>query len=1107
MATPLTSLGLEKDNRIVLLKVFNMLAKSDFWHDFGSSFMQELLNSASLTSSLSFAERGRVINTIRTSLGGNPTVQDYFMENMDQVLPHIKGATNTFRTEKKLLREINVEFDKIEGQLKAWNEGKKELTDLPNIENINPTYGTYSREYSIRALPVKSYNGNIYLPSVFKEQTKVNNYILMIDASHLSMTELGVRKLSTGELLDAIEGFNEKEVYNFYIVQSNENDSDPATKITEVEVEKGLEDIINIYFLKDEGNVSIYPVFLGSDKDEGQNENLYSKIGIQSTRTDKNTITATLTGEVNMIVEDLGEISKIEKAAQKAVDVLIENKGTITPQCLSYFLLKRAGDWCQALCLLDRTRVYSLYKQEKVELTITKQLKKGTKVTKKIVNQPVLKDKLTLQDLIDRHKQQIVVALVTFDRVLLTFALLLGLNVFFTTKYLNLNRDKPETSSIHWSLFFQNVLDAKVAEEEKGRILALGADLQKQEFNGFAKVVTEIKSKYKSISERFENIRKEVLAAVSLDTYLIKLHLYTHLQMNLITESEVDVIDGKLKEIEVKLRARNTNPPKSDPEFVQMRDELMNFNTVFEKLTTISEKNASLVSLEKYPEVDNHIKILTELFKHVKNPRGDIRRHISYNNFLEEIIKTLLDKFNTILGRKLLTSEEIQRLTPTQSFTIQFIDPSIKGTASRSQDLILKYLKDALLTGFPKIMAGGFQYKIGHTLDTFKNLLEECFFGLRNRKILALNLYKYYQLQYTYDETDILKDTLIGLKQSYITDRDGNYFSILDNYLVTDSEEQYIFDIEDEDEEVTNENQREVINFLKALSVEEKEGESKAVKAKAEGKEPELNTGKIYLSMYRYIIMRSRLYLCDKYYQIYLELISKYEEELQTLIESNPTQSDKIQKNDREYISATLQNAIGKLGRKVLLLQDEIKNDGLLSLKTKPTGSLRISDYFNTIYYWIADIRLIIFSYSKRHYTPATELEFREFEAARILTTLLKVPIEELKKAFYEEVTTDSQVKNELEKLLTHTSVKNEKETKDIKAVVAKTVTIKDDVPFEEFEQLADNTIVDIHTEERSIHDKVGFLQILAEVSLAGGRRRKTRRTKKRNSKRRSRKH
>ncbi len=83
----LYDVGLLREKRESIKTIFNILAKSDFWHDFDSNLMQDLLENVSLTSSLSFAQRGTAINTIRTSLKGNPSVVDYFLSSIDRILP------------------------------------------------------------------------------------------------------------------------------------------------------------------------------------------------------------------------------------------------------------------------------------------------------------------------------------------------------------------------------------------------------------------------------------------------------------------------------------------------------------------------------------------------------------------------------------------------------------------------------------------------------------------------------------------------------------------------------------------------------------------------------------------------------------------------------------------------------------------------------------------------------------------------------------------------------------------------------------------------------------------------------------------------------------
>jgi DNA-binding transcriptional MerR regulator len=252
--------------------------------------------------------------------------------------------------------------------------------------------------------------------------------------------------------------------------------------------------------------------------------------------------------------------------------------------------------------------------------------------------------------------------------------------------------------------------------------------------------------------------------------------------------------------------------------------------------------------------------------------------------------------------------------------------------------------------------------------------------------------------------------------------------------------------------------------------------------------------------------MRQRLYLCDKYYQKYRELVGEYEEELRILLEANPERRVIIQSQDSFFISFELQKRIRKLAKDVLNLQEQIKNDGLLSLKTIVDAPTTFSNYFQNIYYWITDIRLIIFYYSRRYYTPATEVQFRDSEAAIILSRL-GFPEADTTAIFKAESETDSAIQTELEKKLDETSKKNAKEEKQIREAVVKTIETKSGASLEDFTYIVDNTIVDLNVEKKSFDDKLDILADIAIASLGGGRRRKTRRTKKRSSKRRSRKH
>ncbi len=193
--TELATLGVDPGTRKTILEVFNMLAKSDFWHDFHTSLIQELLNNTSLSSSISFAERGKRIATIRDSLKGKSiSVSDYFMNQLDILLPG--GAGAPYKKERELMKTINLNFETMEKECKVWNE-KGDIPELLPLQfgEKSPTYGAFQRKYKVSAIPVKISGENKFLPSAFETLSTYKNFILIIDASHLSMTKLTAKGL------------------------------------------------------------------------------------------------------------------------------------------------------------------------------------------------------------------------------------------------------------------------------------------------------------------------------------------------------------------------------------------------------------------------------------------------------------------------------------------------------------------------------------------------------------------------------------------------------------------------------------------------------------------------------------------------------------------------------------------------------------------------------------------------------------------------------------------------------------------------------------------------------------------------------------------------
>jgi hypothetical protein len=1093
-STSLKTLGLTKDQRLALLPILNMLAKTDFWHDFHKSYMQELLNNTSLTSSLSFAERGRNIATIRSRLGGDKSLDEYFMEFMDGNILYTEGGKIADHTsEKDLLSSVGVNFGAIESALKGWNQIKetkwntsadKEM--LPALADIKPTFGPFSRNYSVKAVPVKAYEKNSFLPSAFEYQAgNVRNFVLMVDASILSITELGLPGL-----VEVIDGsYSKDHIYNFYFLQSNENDSDPATKLTEI---KNTTENVNIFYLKDEGHTSIYPSF--NKKDEDPNINLYSLIGIQSVRAADETITAKLSGNVSQMVEDVGEISKIDKAAQKAVDTLVEEGGVITPNSLLYFLLKRAGDWCQALCLLDKTRSYTLYQQ-----ITTPMKKKAGKDTYKYSITEIAK--VTLQDIINSHesrKEKIVLALLTLDRVLLAYSLLLGLNVFFTTKYANLQPSK-KGRSIHWSIFFNNKdtgMTPEQIEQEKKEIREKALVFLTKQGDISAKNVA-LQSEVATFEASLKTHRQTIVNTknISLHEYIVGLYSYFSLEQSYIRTQEIADLNKRLEATFTKLRELTEKNEDADIEAI--RNETENGMKLVEKMTSVESINTSLVTqLEsqdiQIPNVEKIPAILDKIVESIQTPKNsDFRKEISYNNFLEEVVKGLRQLIQSCVGSGKVAFESLADLVKQDEVTLEFIlGEKPAKSASRKQTMLMKYIKDSLLTIFPNVIPrGGFIYNKSMNFEEFLSTIQKLFFQLRSRRILAYNYYKWKQLN-DYGSLELNSDLFIGLKQAYVTDRNGNYFSILDNYIVTEEESQYFLLVEAEQNEELN----------KYLQVLEKD------------KQYEMG-----LLMYRYIIMRNRLYNCDRMYTNYLSLYYQFYEELYSFTLENP-ESAKLIHGDMELqtdvLSVNLQNEIENLLKEASKIRTNMTSDDVFLEFNPSVGEKHFGDKLENIFRLLSDIRLSIFSYSKRHYSPTIELAFTDYEAAYILLTLTGEKKEEIKKELMEDFTAETALKDTLESTLA-----------SIEGTTSKKYTSAE-LDTQSAAELSKKSLTELQAEKKDLKDEtlntmvelldnkrmLALLEVISTATEAkGGRRQKrkriTRRKKKSKSKRTSRKH
>jgi len=277
------------------------------------------------------------------------------------------------------------------------------------------------RNYEISFYPAKNGKTHYNLPQAFKTVSGKNRFVLIIDASFLSMSSIGLEDHLKNEY---IAGYNSEEEYEFYILENSENLSDSATKIKKYDNSTRN---IKIFFLREEENSRVvYPSF----NTNSQASNLYTNLELTTIKQ---------FGRIDGVIRingkefqrtDIGKISEIDQSAFYALQSYILNDNSANEETMSYFLLKRAGDWCQALSLLDTSRVYNIYDIENEN--------KGT---------------TTLGEL----QLDCAVAVVTHDRILLGYSLLLGLNVFYSIRIVKAGDGTSDSNSVIWLSYFKNI--------------------------------------------------------------------------------------------------------------------------------------------------------------------------------------------------------------------------------------------------------------------------------------------------------------------------------------------------------------------------------------------------------------------------------------------------------------------------------------------------------------------------------------------------------------------------------------------------------------------------------------------------------------------------
>jgi hypothetical protein len=408
-----------EQSSIDTLRVF---AKSDFKHDFGEGTASR--DKYTQDDLIRFKEIAQgyglgVVKTLTTGFNGVIGNNPYTLLKptiSQQIFPSV-GNDADYMDEDDALSKIGFDAKSIKELFKAEKiKNKDTLTDtvlrIPNTI-LNTPGGERTYEVSAVLIKDKEGAGILNIASRFETVSDKTKFALIIDAA----------TISTSELINSDLTPLPENKCTFYILENIENDSDSATKLTSAGLNKpknpaNIAFQPNLFFLRDIPNTVIYPDFnLQSAGHHG--EALFGNAELTLSRSGDDTeADFKFADNTTYHVGSVSTNANVKNASLNMIASALSKGGKVSNKQLVYtnpdktpFLfpyLKRVGDWCQALSLLDGSREYTVSDVKRNPLGETK----------------------TLDQL---RKEDTVIALVTVDRILLGYALSLGLDVFFTT--------------------------------------------------------------------------------------------------------------------------------------------------------------------------------------------------------------------------------------------------------------------------------------------------------------------------------------------------------------------------------------------------------------------------------------------------------------------------------------------------------------------------------------------------------------------------------------------------------------------------------------------------------------------------------------------------
>lgn len=382
------------------LRVF---AKSDFMHDFGEGIdTRDKYTSNDLQRFIEIAQRfnlsktNALITGFNTVLNQNPYT--LLKQTISSIYPEDIVNDAEFINEENVLKLEGIDYPGLKRGIQADKKARTEEVRFTNPiqSDVSVSGDDEPRNYTVSAVPmkIKGETANIASSFYYLSQKKTKFAIIIDAAGGLSLTSIKKK------LVQSIPSEN----FQFYIIENIENDSDSATKLKHIDKENGSN--VEIFYLRDQNQSVIYPPF-NTLQGIDQAENLYGNARLVLSRSGGGETEADFIYPNNEQYH-IPNVSQNANVKNASLNLLAAKAANQEREAHLYPYLKRVGDWCQALSLLDTSRVYDILDEN---------------------HNPIGKS-VTLKQFEDNDFE---VALVTLDRILLAYALKIGINVFFTS--------------------------------------------------------------------------------------------------------------------------------------------------------------------------------------------------------------------------------------------------------------------------------------------------------------------------------------------------------------------------------------------------------------------------------------------------------------------------------------------------------------------------------------------------------------------------------------------------------------------------------------------------------------------------------------------------